>query len=131
MASKDYFSKLIHQTYEGDTSDAEILDEAMLTLPSQESEMLDLIPFPTVYPSSDCFLRVINTHTYDPDFVSPNCLILLKHLLVVLHWPLTGSTPSSPNIHQQDLSSLMLEMSLPLIKNVINFPIISKGTSSR
>lgn len=130
MASKGYFPELVDQAYEGDASDAKVLDEVVVSLPTQEGKVLDLRPLPAVHPCSDHFLLLVNTHGHDPHLVSPHCLILLQHLLVVLHWSLAGPTPSGPNIHQQNLSGFVLEMRLALIKNVINFSIISEGASS-
>jgi hypothetical protein len=93
--------------------------------------MLDFSPLATVYSSHNRLLLLVHAHSHDSHSVPPECLVLLEHLLIVLHGSLAGPTPSRPNINEKYLPCLVVEMSLTLIKDVINFTIVSEGASSR
>lgn len=66
-----------------------------------------------------CF-GIVNADSDDPNLVLPSLCVFREHVLVVLHWLLTGTTPGSPDINEEDFSRLVLKQHLLVASNLLD-----------
>ena len=92
-------SKLVNQTNKGNTLNFVILNQLVLSFPTQKSQMFNFSPTLLFNSILDGLFWIINAHTNNSNLIFPPFIILHKHLLIVSHRPLTRTTPSSPNIN--------------------------------
>jgi hypothetical protein len=111
------FTFFVDQKDKRNTLNLEVLDKRMSTVPTQKCQVLNLGPSFCVNSVFDDLFIIINADCNNSRFSFPFLLIFLKHFLVVFHWVLARSTPSGPNIDQQNFSWLMNYLRLLLRKD--------------
>lgn len=81
--------------------------------------VLDLGPSLSVDMVLDSGSSLINGETNQSYSVSPLFSVLLKHFLIVSHWCLAWWAPSSPEIKEQYLSFLVLNIALAILEDLV------------
>jgi hypothetical protein len=113
------FTFFVDQKDKRNTLNLEVLDKRMSTVPTQKCQVLNLGPSFCVNSVFDDLFIIINADCNNSRFSFPFLLVFLKHFLVVFHRVLARSTPSCPNIDQQNFSWLMNYLCLFLRKNFV------------
>lgn len=76
--------------------------------------MLDLGPAFLRDAGLEIFSSIVSTEADKPNFALPSSLLFVEHFLVVPHGSLARRTPGGPEIKQDNLTRLVLDVSLSL-----------------